>query len=845
MKYGLFDYQLEAAALCVKSLLRGRKDWNETQNRSSFALSAMTGSGKTVIATAVIEAMIHGSADLEVDGDLKSSFLWVTDDPALNRQTRNKMLAASDLLQPAQLVVLDNDFLGDSLLPGVVYFLNVQKLSKNSGLAHGGNNLRQYSMWEVLQNTIAESTVDLTLVLDEAHRGVKPAADRKTIVQKIVGGSPNANPPMPVVWGISATISRFTEAMAGATDRTNYPAVEVDIDLVRASGLVKDEIGIDEPDEKGGFGSSLLREAVREVVDYDQRWAAYSEEQNEPAVSPALVVQVVDKATEAHLAELVDVIQSEWPGLGPSSIVHVFGEHQTLHLGARVVDWIQPESIQSTPSARVILAKTAISTGWDCPRAEVLYSERPAKDVTHIAQIIGRMVRSPLTHRIATDDKLNSVACYLPYFDKSALNTIKSEIDGTNPNSDGPSGPNVLRAPKVFERNSALPEAVFTLLNGLPSVPKPDSNASPLRRAKQLARLLTDTGGGGNPLMSNAGENLRATLNGKLDGLAAEHSAAVSANVEDIEHADILRTRITPLTPSTDFQQSKHKIATTVTDIERECRKLIKTVKEGVAKEYWVSRVDKSQSLNPEADPIDVLVQVAALLKVAATIPTIEQTATVWTTTQLATFDAEISNTTGAVKDAYRRVKEQTSTPERINLELRDNVIAATCDGDGTSLPSYSGHIFSNADGLFPCKLRPWEIKVLTLELARPSFVAWYRNPSQPTSASVRIAYQDERWKSLQVDFVIVSRRDDGVLAASIVDPHGDHLADAKMKLQALARYAAEHGDSYARIQSIGQSEGENKVLNLKDASVRAAVLAFEGDKISPLYSGPHAIKFL
>ena len=263
MKYALFDYQRDAALGCLRQLARGRRDWHADRSLSSFALSAITGSGKTVVATAVIEAMIHGSADLGVEGDPRATFLWVTDDPALNRQTRNKMLAGSDLLQTARLHVLDNDFLGDALLPGFVYFLNVQKLSKNSGLAHGGRNLRQYSMWEVIRNTINGGANDLYLVLDEAHRGVKPVADRTTIVQRIVSGESGSNAPLPVVWGISATIARFADAMAGASNRTSYPAVEVDIERVRASGLVKDEIGLDEPDEKGGFGTTLLREAVR------------------------------------------------------------------------------------------------------------------------------------------------------------------------------------------------------------------------------------------------------------------------------------------------------------------------------------------------------------------------------------------------------------------------------------------------------------------------------------------------------------------------------------------------------------------------------------------------------
>ena len=219
--------------------------------------------------------------------------------------------------------------------------------------------------------------------------------------------------------------------MQGATDRTTYPFVEVDIDKVRASGLVKDEIGLDEPDETGTFGTTLLREAVKATLEYERRWAAYSAEQDEAEVLPILVLQVPDKASDAALTELLEVIESEWPDLTPNAVAHVFGEHDRLHLGGRAVDWVPPESIQSDEDVRIVLAKQAISTGWDCPRAEVLYSERPAKDVTYIAQIIGRMIRSPLTHRVTTDDALNTVACFLPLFDRRALDSIKAELEGT------------------------------------------------------------------------------------------------------------------------------------------------------------------------------------------------------------------------------------------------------------------------------------------------------------------------------------------------------------------------------------------------------------------------------
>ena len=132
---------------------------------------------------------------------------------------------------------------------------------------------------------------------------------------------------------------------------------------------------------------------------------------------------------------------------------------------------------------------------------------------------------------------------------------------------------------------------------------------------------------------------------------------------------------------------------------------------------------------------------------------------------------------------------------------------------------------------------------MLETEAARPTFVAWYRNPARPTPASMRIAYQDDNdgWGSLQVDFLVVSRRDDGTLGVSIVDPHGDYLADTRPKLQALARYAEIYGDQFVRIESLVKVGNQLRALDLHDAAVRAEVMEFDGAQVSALYEGPHA----
>ena len=79
-------------------------------------------------------------------------------------------------------------------------------------------------------------------------------------------------------------------------------------------------------------------------------------------------------------------------------------------------------------------------------------------------------------------------------------------------------------------------------------------------------------------------------------------------------------------------------------------------------------------------------------------------------------------------------------------------------------------------------------------------------------------------------------------MGASIVDPHGDYLADAPAKLQALAEFAERFGSGFVRIESVAKvDDGSLRVLDLADPAVRAEVLAFQGGKVTALYQSVHA----
>jgi type III restriction enzyme len=69
----------------------------------------------------------------------------------------------------------------------------------------------------------------------------------------------------PIVWGISATVQRFNDAIAGMQDRSTLPNVVVDSKKVQDSGLLKDTINLDVPDETGDFSTVLLRRGTAKL----------------------------------------------------------------------------------------------------------------------------------------------------------------------------------------------------------------------------------------------------------------------------------------------------------------------------------------------------------------------------------------------------------------------------------------------------------------------------------------------------------------------------------------------------------------------------------------------------
>ena len=170
--------------------------------------------------------------------------IWFSDDPNLNKQTFNRLRQASEKFTYSNLVHIEPPFAKPRLDPGKVYFLNTQKLTKSSLLTRGHVEMAPDGQERIAgfaasrrtcrggrsgRRSPTRSTADdltLYLVLDEAHRGfnAKTTSDKPTIVRRLVNGT-QARPPIPIVWGISATIEHFETAMKEAEATKNRRAL--------------------------------------------------------------------------------------------------------------------------------------------------------------------------------------------------------------------------------------------------------------------------------------------------------------------------------------------------------------------------------------------------------------------------------------------------------------------------------------------------------------------------------------------------------------------------------------------------------------------------------------------
>ncbi len=433
MKVDLFPFQQKALRDLRVKTAEALGSYHRTHAPQVVSFTAPTGAGKTIIMASLIEDIFFG--DESHADQPEAIFLWLSDSPQLNEQSKLKIDGKADRIRLNQTVTITEDSFDQEYFDdGHIYFLNTQKLSKTSNLTKSGD--RNYTIWETLANTARDKSDRFYVIIDEAHRGMqgKEAGKATTIMQKFIKGSDAEHlPPMPVVIGMSATSERFNRLVEG-TSSTIHKSI-VTADEVRASGLLKDRIIIVYPEENAhNKDMAILQAAADDWKNKWDHWFQYCQEQHHAHVYPIFVIQVLNgSGSKISDTDLDDCLQKIEQRTGfrfeEGQVVHTFGQTaSSITVNGLTVRYEEPSRIADDRNIRVVFFKENLSTGWDCPRAETMMSFRHANDATYIAQLLGRMVRTPMQSHIMVDDVLNDVHLYLPYFDASTVKTVVSEL---------------------------------------------------------------------------------------------------------------------------------------------------------------------------------------------------------------------------------------------------------------------------------------------------------------------------------------------------------------------------------------------------------------------------------
>jgi type III restriction enzyme len=646
-----------------------------------------------------------------------------------------------------------------------------------------------------LSNTARAIPDRFYLVIDEAHRGMtggRLAKEAQTLVQRfLLGHAETGLIPMPLVIGVSATPKRFTDLLEHAPHTLHK--VSVPVDAMRASGLLKDRIPIHHPKVSGHSEMSLLEEAARTWVRITRAWDAYCAAEQERQVWPILVVQMENgteqQVSRTDLGVALDVIeQAIGRALMEGETVHALHDCGDMDLGGRKVRRVDASRIDEDKGIGVVFFKTSLSTGWDCPRAEVMMSFRRAEDHTYIAQLLGRMVRTPLARRIERDAALNDVHLFVPYFDAAAVKSVVEDlkdVEHAPPTETGSSRELVTltRRPDTADIFAAMTDLVTYRVNAA-------RTQSHLRRFLGLARRLN--------LDEIAPEAWGAVKNQVVDWLGTELAGLKAAGTFDKLVAGLTRVSIRTTTVRSDGGEDgefaskvrEYEIEASDADIERQFAEAGMRLTNGLHKTYWDANADR--------DGLEVKAEMIVLTRSHEVMARLETKAE-------SAFDAvydQHKQAIGQLKEKervrYERLRLATAKPVELEWRLPERIQFRRTE----QAPSYERHLYLEDDGGFRTDLGTWEAELLAEELTNPQVVGWLRNLDRKPW-SLEIPYESGgEVRPMFPDLLVVCRAGEGY-AFDILEPHDPSRADNFEKAIGLARFAEKHGHLFGRIQLI------------------------------------------
>lgn len=361
MLYNLKAYQRDAV-----DEIKEYFDFNFNKENKIIVFKSPTGSGKTLMISSVIEEEVG-----EREND-NFCFVWASIGKGeLQKQSYNSV--KSYVQGHPVCTLLETDFFGSRsfIKNHEVVFVNWEKLiAKDRKTGEWKNNLMKDSegqnFLDVIKQTKDNGT-KIILVVDESHIGsssnTRIAEFREQILQ----------PDMTIE--MSATPS-------------SNPDVSVDPQRVIDEGIIKEDVIVNEgiSEEDRTLAEKDSEQLVLEKAEEKRLELITAYQEVGANVNPLVLVQIPNTdAGEAKKLVVTDFLHERG----------ITEENGQLKLWYDNKGTFDKDAIKrNDDETNYLVFKTAVATGWDCPRAHVLVKFREGHSETFEIQTIGRILRT-------------------------------------------------------------------------------------------------------------------------------------------------------------------------------------------------------------------------------------------------------------------------------------------------------------------------------------------------------------------------------------------------------------------------------------------------------------------
>lgn len=407
-------------------------------------------------------------------------------------------------------------------------------------------------------------------------------------------------------------------------------------------------------------------------------------------------------------------------------------------------------------------------------------SFKVAKGYTNIAQLFGRIVRTPLQKRIETDETLNAVRLYLPHFDVATVEKVRKELQGALP-VDVETNPT---PKKVLTPEGKLPcgierEDVLKVLNkaGIDTYAIPHLGISNFMRALiKLCHLLR-----------------RTKLNRKaLDEVKEQVCGMIHENIKELATAGtydeaILRIRrhvmneidMDAMGESMEGEEKDTALLTDY-DIERWFEHIeARLANEGIGKHYHKAH-------DGEYPDTEIRLHVIMFATSKICMEQLDGYCKETFYKLVKRHRKDIENSGEANARDFRNIVNAEVSTEPYSWLLPDLIVAAQNEDDVLC----NDHLYCDDEGNARFKLNTWEVAVLEEERKREDYLCWVRNvPNKKESLCIQYR-KNNQLKPHFPDFIIIRRSADGVWHFDVLEPHLPSLNDNLQKARGMADYS-------------------------------------------------------